>query len=340
MAKFLRWGILGLGGIAGRFAESLPRSRTGRLQAVASRSGEKAAEFARKHGAASAYGRYEDLLADPEVDAVYIATPHPMHAECAVRAAEAGKHILCEKPLTVTTREAEAVIDAARRHDVFLMEAFMYRCHPQIRRLVEIVRSGTVGEVRTIRATFAFDAGFNPEGRLLAKSLGGGGILDVGCYPVSLVRLLAGAAAGKDFDDPVEVKGCARLGETGVDEWASAVMRFESDIVAEVATGVRLARENIAQVFGSDGWITVPEPWTPRREPGSARILIQKKGKDRPEEIRVDCADSLYALEADVVADNLSRRQALPPAMTWDDSLGNMRALDLWRESIGLEYNT
>lgn len=338
MVGSLRWGILGLGGIANRFAESLPQSRTGRLAAVASRSGEKAAAFARKHSAAGAYGRYEDLLADPGVDAVYIAMPHPMHAEWAIRAAEAGKHILCEKPLTVTAAEAEAVIGAARRHGVFLMEAFMYRCHPQIRRLAEIVRSGAVGEVRSVRATFSFDAGFNPGGRLLAKSLGGGGILDVGCYPVSLVRLLAGAAAGKDFAEPEEVKGCARLGETGVDEWASAVMRFPDGIVAEVATGVRLARENIAQVFGSEGWITVPEPWTPRREPGSARILIQKKSGDRPEEIRVECSDSLYALEADAVADNLARRQALPPAMTWDDSLGNMRALDAWRESIGLSY--
>jgi predicted dehydrogenase len=339
MTEPLQWGILGLGGIARRFAEGLPQSRTGRLAAVASRSQEKAETFGAEFSAPRRHGSYEALLADPAVQAIYIALPHPMHAEWAIKAAQAGKHILCEKPLTVNHREAAAVVDAARQHDVFLMEAFMYRCHPQIARLVELVRGGVIGEVRAVRAAFSFDAGFNPDGRLLKASLGGGGILDVGCYPASLVRLVAGAAAGKDFADPLEVKGCAHLGATGVDEWAVAVMRFPSDIVAEVATGVRLARDNVAQIFGSEGWITVPEPWTPRREPGSARLLVQKKGEDRPEEIRVDSFDSLYALEADAVADNLARRQARPPAMTWDDSLGNMKTLDLWRKSIGLEYD-
>ena len=338
MSDNLQWGILGLGGIARRFAEGLRQSRTGRLVAVASRDAAKAEAFGAEFAAPRRHSSYEALLADPLVQAVYIATPHPMHAQWAIKAAEAHKHILCEKPLTVNHAQAAAVVDAARRSDVFLMEAFMYRCHPQIARLVELVRGGAVGQVRAIRASFSFDAGFNPEGRLLKKSLGGG-ILDVGCYPMSMVRLLAGAAAGKDFADPIEVKGCAHLGATGVDEWAVAVMRLPGDIVAEVATGVRLARDNTVQIYGSEGSLTVPEPWTPRREEGASRLLVQKKGQDRPEEIRVESSASLYALEADVVAADLSRRQARPPAMTWDDSLGNMLALDRWRESIGLEYD-
>jgi predicted dehydrogenase len=339
MAETLRWGILGLGGIARRFAEGLPQSRTGRLAAVASRDPAKAEAFGAEFGAPRRHGSYEALLADPEVEAVYIALPHPLHAAWAVRAAEAGKHILCEKPLTVNHAEAATVVEAARRHDVFLMEAFMYRCHPQIRRLVELLRDGAIGEVRAVRAAFSFDAGFNPDGRLLAKAMGGGGILDVGCYPVSLVRLVAGAAQGKDFADPIEVKGCAHLGSTGVDEWAAAVMRFPGGLVAEVSTGVRVARDTIAQIYGSEGWIALPEPWTPRREKGVARLLVQMKGQDRPEELRVESSDSLYALEADVAAAHLDRRQAPPPSLSWDDSLGNMRTMDRWRESVGLEYD-
>jgi predicted dehydrogenase len=339
MTEPLRWGILGLGGIAKRFAEGLAHSHTGRLLAVASRTQEKAETFGCECGAARRYGSYEDLLADPDVQAVYIATPHPAHAEWAIRAAEAGKHILCEKPLTVNHAEAAAVIDAARRHHVFLMEAFMYRCHPQTARLVELIRGGAVGEVRVIRATFSFDAGWNPEGRLLAKALGGGGILDVGCYPMSMVRLVAGAAAGKDFDDPVEVKGVARLGTTGVDEWASAVMRFAGGVVAEVACGVRVARQSGLEVCGAEGTITLPTPWAPGREGGTSKIIVEKKGAPAPEEILVETSEWLYALEIDTVGRNIGRLQAPAPAMSWDDSLGNMRALDLWRESIGLRYD-
>ena len=154
----LGWGIIGPGRIARRFAGQLPASRTGRLVAVASRNVDRAAEFGTEFGARRWYGDYDGLLNDDEVDAVYIATPHPMHPTWVVRAAEAGKHVLCEKPLAVNAAHAMAAVEAARRHDVFLMEAYMYRFHPQTQRLVELVADGTIGTVHQIQASFAFAA--------------------------------------------------------------------------------------------------------------------------------------------------------------------------------------
>ncbi|MGB9620027.1 MAG: Gfo/Idh/MocA family protein, partial [Armatimonadota bacterium] len=202
MSKKLQWGIISTGRISGVFAKNLVPSETGELLAVASRTQAAADKFGDEYNVPRRYGSYQDLLDDPDVEAVYISTPHPMHAEWAVKAAEAGKHILCEKPLALNYSEAMAIIEAARRNDVFLMEAFMYRCHPQTARIVELVRGGAIGEVRLIQATFSFHAARDPEGRLLNPELAGGGIMDVGCYCCSMSRLVAGAALGKPFAEP------------------------------------------------------------------------------------------------------------------------------------------
>jgi predicted dehydrogenase/aryl-alcohol dehydrogenase-like predicted oxidoreductase len=338
MAELLRWGIIGTGRIAHTFAEGLARSQTGKLVAIGSRSQESADRFGAEFGVPNCHGSYDALLADSAVEAVYISTPHPFHAQWAIRAAEAGKHILCEKPLTINQAEAMAVVEAAREHDVFLMEAFMYRCHPQTAKLVELIRSGVIGEVGVIQATFSFRAGFNPESRLFKQSLGGGGILDVGCYCTSMARLIAGAATGKDFAEPVEVKGTGQLGESGIDDYAIASVKFPNGILAQLAAGVHLSHENVVRIFGSEGWICVPTPWMPSREGQPTTIAVHRAGKER-EEIVVESDRRLYTIEADTVAANIARRQAPPPAMTWDDTLGNMRTLDAWRASIGLVYD-
>jgi predicted dehydrogenase/aryl-alcohol dehydrogenase-like predicted oxidoreductase len=334
MADKLQWGIISTGRIAGVFAKALADSKTGELLAVASRTQEAADKFGNEYNVPRRYGNYQALLDDPDVQAVYIATPHPMHAEWAVKAAESGKHILCEKPLTINFPEAMAVIEAARRNDVFLMEAFMYRCHPQTAKLVELVRSGIIGEVRMIQATFSFNSAWNPEGRLLNPELGGGGILDVGCYPISMSRLIAGAAMDKPFAEPVEVKGIGHIGETGVDEWAAGILRFEKDIIAQVATGVRLAQENVVRIYGSEGSIFVPSPWFCQER---AEIIVARNGQQQ-ETVLVESKVSSYTFEADTVAANIEKRQAPSPAMSWEDSLGNMRTLDTWRLAIGLTY--
>jgi predicted dehydrogenase len=188
MQKQLMWGIIGLGMIATRFASELSYSTTGRLHAVASRDEARARQFAHDYGAERYYGEYGALLGDPDVDVVYIATPHTHHAEWAIEAAEAGKHVLCEKPIAPNHAQAMEIFEAARRNDVFCMEAYMYRCIPQTARLVELIRSGAIGDVRLIEATFGFGGPGVGSGRNWMPSLAGGGILDIGGYPVSMVR--------------------------------------------------------------------------------------------------------------------------------------------------------
>ena len=181
MTEHLNWGIIGTGRIASVFAGELPQSHTGNLLAVGSRTQEGADRFADTWHIPRRYSTYEQLLADPDVQAVYISIPHPLHAEWAIKAAEAGKHILCEKPIALNYAQAMMIVEAAQRNDVFLMEAFMYRGHPQIARLRELLRAGAIGDIRIIQATFSFHAPFDPAHRLLNNALGGGGILDVGC---------------------------------------------------------------------------------------------------------------------------------------------------------------
>src|SRR5690349_16447311 len=171
--QLLNWGILATGNIATAFAQGLSHSKTGRLVAVASRAQEKADRFAAEHKAPRAYGSYDALLADPDVHAVYVATPHPQHVEWAIRAAAAKKHVLVEKPLAVNFGEAMAIVEAAVEHDVFLMEAFMYRCHPQTAKLLELIRDKTIGDVRVIQGAFSFHwpRPFHTNSRLTSNAL-------------------------------------------------------------------------------------------------------------------------------------------------------------------------
>jgi aryl-alcohol dehydrogenase-like predicted oxidoreductase/predicted dehydrogenase len=337
----LAWGILGTGSIANTFADGIARSRTGQLVAAGSRQLASATEFAARHGRMKAHGSYEALLADADVQAVYISTPHPLHAEWCVKAARAGKHILCEKPLTLNHAEAMVVAEEARAAGVFLMEAFMYRCHPQTARLVELIRGGAIGEVGVIQATFSFKSGFNAKSRLFANVLGGGGILDVGCYAMSIARLVAGAAQGRGFFDPARVSGFAKLHpETRTDLYAIAAAEFPGGAMAQMATGVNLHQETGLRVFGSGGSIHVPAPFLFSREGGKSSIHLHREGAKESEEIVIECADYLYALEADVVGDAIAAGLKESACMPVADSLGNMRALDQWRASAGLMYDS
>ena len=338
MSKTLAWGILGTGTIARIFTKGLTDSKTGTLVAVGSRTQEAADAFGDEWKVAHRHGSYEQLLADPAVQAVYIATPHPLHAEWAIKAAEAGKHILCEKPLALNHAEAMAVIEAALRHDVFLMEAFMYRCHPQTAKLIELIRSGVIGKVRVIQVTFSFHVNVHPGHRLLNNALGGGGILDVGCYCVSMARLLAGVASGKDFAEPTSLVGQAHIGEMSrVDEYAVASLTFPGDILAQLFTGVQVKGDNRVRIFGSEGSIEVPVPWVLR---GTHSTLLLKRDTEQQAQVTtVESDTNIYAIEADTVAARIDARQAASPAMTWDDTLGNMKTLDQWRTSVGLVYD-
>ncbi len=331
----LRWGIIGTGSIAKKFASELPHSRTGCLVAVASRSQDKAQAFAGDFGNVRAHGTYEALLADPEVEAVYISTPHPQHAEWAVACAEAGKHILCEKPLTVNYAEAMVVAEAARRNGVFLMEAFMYKCHPRTAQIWKLVNDGAIGRVRLIQSAFSFQASFNPESRLFSNALGGGGILDVGCYAASVARMVAGAAVGEPFQNPISVAGAGILCETGVDVLATAALVFPRGILGQISCGVTMNHGADLVIHGDGGWIKVASFWNP---PGP--IEIHRLAAKETSVIESEAGDFpyKYALEADAVADALPMLESHLVSIA--DTLGNMQVLDAWRAAAGVKHES
>lgn len=340
MAGKLDWGIVTTGLIARKFATDLRQSRTGRFVAVGARRLEDARKFAADFGGGSAHGSYAGLIADPAVRAVYIGTPHPGHAEWAIEAARAGKHVLCEKPLTLSLADTERVLAAARRHDVLLMEAFMYRFHPQTRRLVELVRAGAIGELRLIRASFNIVMPFEPAHRMFNRALGGGTILDLGCYPVSFARHLAGAAHGREFIEPEEFHGTGRLHPVaGADDFATAVARFPGDILAELSCGATHLDRNSAQLHGTAGWIDVPCPFTPGLLGRDERIVVHRPGQT-PEEIVIRSGGAgLYAFEADAFAEALARGAREVPLATHADTLGTARLLDRWLAAVGVKYD-
>lgn len=341
MPSPLSWGILSTGRIAGIFARGVARSKHGRVVAVGSRDRQSAEAFASRHGIPTAHGSYEALLADDSVTAVYIATPHPFHVTWVVQAARAGKHVLCEKPIGMNRAEAVIAIDACRQAGVLLMEAYMYRCHPQTARILEIVRSGALGRIGFLRATFSFRSDYDAASRTWSKELGGGGILDVGGYPVSFVRLIAGAAVGLPFLEPHSLSGAAVFHpESVVDAYAAALLTFPDEVIAQVACGVGLAQDNAAWIYGSEGWLQVPVPWTPNREGGQSRLLLQRRGAAQPEEIVITTDEYLFGMEADAFANALAAGRREVPQVTLEDTLGTMTVLDQWRAAVGLAYDT
>ncbi|HKO53967.1 MAG TPA: Gfo/Idh/MocA family oxidoreductase [Polyangiaceae bacterium] len=332
----LRWGIISTGKIAHTFARALAQSQSGELVAVASRTPEAANSFAAEFGISRAHESYEALLADPEVEVVYIATPHPWHAHWAVAAARAKKHVLCEKPLGMNHAQVSAIVQAARENDVFLMEAFMYRCHPQTREVLRLLRAGALGVVKGIQASFCIDGAYPASGRILNNELGGGGILDVGCYPVSMARLVAGVAIGEPFTEPLYLHALGHVGEASrVDEYTSAILKFPGEIVASLATAVQLWQDNSVRIFGSEGRLSLRAPWHPAQATDFSEIVIER-GKHEPEIIRVSSPGTLFGYEIDAVRAQLEQRQAAE--MSWADSLGNALTLDRWRRAIGVTF--
>ena len=207
----------------------------------------------------------------------------------------------------------------------------MYRCHPQTARLVELLASGAIGEVRLVEASFSYNMGPRYDNIRLSNAAAGGAIMDVGCYPVSMARLIAGA-------EPVAVTGAAHLGaRSRVDEWASACLRFPGGLLATVTCGTQVAADQELRIWGAAGSIRVPNPWKPVAGPN--RIVVQRDGAAEPEVIVVEGGRPLYAVEADAVAAHVAGRQAPWPCMTWADSLGNMAALDAWRGAVGLVFD-
>lgn len=340
MVQTLNFAIIGTGGIAGDFAQALQSSSRCKVVNVAGTSAAKARAFQERFGLPRSADSVEQLLSDPHVGAVYIASPHPFHADHAIRCLRAKKAVLCEKPLTLDASTTQRVIEVAKEENVFLMEAFMYRCHPLMRELTARLRAGVIGKIRHVRADFAFRVPRDPEGRLFNPRLGGGGILDVGGYPVSFARYIAGMIEGAAFAEPTELSAWARLGPTGTDELATALLTFASGFTAEVTSGVSYEVGRTAVIFGDEGRIVLPDPWIPSsdRQSLQTEFTIHRDGA-APETVTVRTDKPTYAIEAEFVADTLPAIEAQSPAMSWADTLGNMRVLDRWHAAIGVQVS-
>ena len=264
------WGVLGTANIGRKAVNPAIRaSRNGVLHAIASRNGAQAAAFAAEGGFASSHGSYEALLADGAIDAVYIPLPNGMHHRWTIAAAEAGKDILCEKPLALSKAECREMSAAARANGVLLMEAFMYRFHPRTEGLIALVRAGAIGAPRAIRSTFTFRLD-NPANVRFDATQGGGALMDVGCYCVNVSRTLAGA-------EPVEVQAFATWGPTGVDTELSGALRFADGLVARFDCALTMERCEEVQVAGADGHLSTSAAFVPK--PDGATI-VQVKGRE------------------------------------------------------------
>jgi predicted dehydrogenase len=252
MTSPVRWGILSTAKINDKVLPGLRGAAETEVVAVASRDGERARAYARERDIPRAHDSYEALLADPEVEVVYIPLPNALHVPWALRALEAGKHVLCEKPIARRAADAERAVTAAREHGRLLAEAFMYRHHPQTRRLTELVAEGAVGELRAVRSHFSFHYTSESDVRLSAE-LDGGALMDVGCYCVSAARLLAG--------EPEAARAFQVIGGDGVDIRFAATMRFAHGVLAHFDAGLDFADRFELEVVGSQGTLTLHDPW-------------------------------------------------------------------------------
>ncbi|MFY1588251.1 Gfo/Idh/MocA family protein [Micromonospora sp. WMMD734] len=319
-----RWGILSTGHIAGRFAEDLRLVPGAELVAVGSRTIGSAEEFAGRYGADRAHGSWAELAADDGLDAIYVATPHAAHHEAARICLEAGRAVLLEKPFTLDLATSTELVELARARGVFLMEAMWMRCNPLILRLVELVRAGAIGEVTSVRADFGVAGPFPPEHRMRNPALGGGALLDLGVYPVSLAHLLLGV--------PQHVQAWAKLSPEGVDENTGIVFGYDSGAVATLGCGMVGATPLTAAITGTTGRIELPEPFF---RPGSA--VLHRAGAE-PETLTDDPTGGGYQYEAAEVqrclAAGLTESPLVPHAVT----LEVMGLLDDIRGRIGVDY--
>jgi predicted dehydrogenase len=335
MKDKLQWGVVGTGGIASDFANAMSRSKRCRIVNVTGLTPELSRTFAEKWRIPTTAASLDELLADKNVEAVYIGTPHPFHEQMTLAAIAAGKPVLCEKPIALDAEASAKVVEAARKKGVFLMEGYMYRGHPLMREVVKRLQDGVIGKIRHVRADFAFRVPRDPEGRLFATSLGGGGILDVGGYVVSFARLVAGIAEGKPFAEPVAFAANGVIGPHGADETATALLTFKSGMTATVTAAVFHDAGTYGVVFGDAGKIVMPDPWIPqsKRQCLETSYTIHRDGQE-PETVAIKTDLATYAIEAELVADTLPALEPAWPAMTWDDTLGNMRVLDAWRAAL------
>jgi predicted dehydrogenase len=326
VAQKFRWGIISTGYIADLFAKGLQAIPDAELLAVGSRSQATADEFGKRFNVPHCYASYEEVANDPDVDAVYIGTPHPFHKDNTLMCLRAGKAVLCEKPFAINMREAEEMVRLAREKRLFLMEAMWTRFFPLMVRVRQLLAEGVIGEVRMVQADFGFRTNFNPEHRLFALELGGGALLDVGIYPLSFASMVLGT--------PTRVVGLAELGETGSDEQSAFILSYPGGQLAVLSCAVRTETPQEARIFGTKGYIRIHSQfWRPRA------MTLTLNGK-ADEVIDVPHEGNGYNYQAMEVATCVRAGKLESTVMPLDESLALMRTMDEIRGQWGLKYPT
>ena len=324
--KTVRWGILGTGGIAATFAADLPLVPGAELAAVGSRTSAAAATFAERHGFARSHGSWAELAADPDVDVIYVATPHAFHYDAAMACLAGGKAVLCEKPMTLDVPSSARLVQEARDRGLFLMEAMWMRCNPAVRRIVELVADGAIGEVTSVQADFGLQGPFAAEHRLRDPRMGGGALLDLGVYPLNLAHLILGA--------PATVQSWARLTPEGVDDNTGVLLGYDSGAVAALTCSLIGETRNAASITGTLGRIDLPPGFFVPRS-----FVLHRAGAD-DEEISYPFEGSGYQYEAAEVQRCLAEGLPESPLMPHTTTMEIMMLMDTIRAEIGVTYPT
>ena len=321
----IRWGILSTGMIAGLFVEGLRDVADAEVAAVGSRTRESAEAFGERYGIPRRHGSYEALAADPDVDVIYIGTPHNLHAANTRTCLEAGKAVLCEKPFALNAEQARGMVALARKRGLFLMEAMWTRFRPHMVELRRLLAEGVIGEPRMLHTNFGFRIPFDPKHRLFDPALGGGALLDVGVYPISLAHMV--------FGTPEAVVSLAALGETGVDEQMSAVLRFSGGRLAVCSAATRTKLPLTATISGTEGQIELPPaPWS-----GDSQLLLRRPdGSEEP--IAITHVGNGYNYQVEEVHACLRAGRGESAIMSLDESIAIMANLDAIRAPWGLRY--
>jgi predicted dehydrogenase len=322
--KNIGWGILGTGRVAGVFAEGLSLVEGAEISAVGSRAQASAEAFGERFGVPRRFASYEELARCSDVDVVYVSTPHVHHHPNALLCLQAGKPVVLEKPFTLNARQARELVACARERGLFFMEAMWTRFFPVMDRVRSILRAGTIGEVRMLMADFGFAAPFDPASRLFNRTLGGGALLDVGVYTVSLASMVLGR--------PSRIAGLAHIGETGVDEQSAFVLGYPQGQLAVLSAAVRTATPRGATIIGTRGQIEIPMPfWCPS-------LMILRLEGGTTERIELPFAGNGYNHVATEAVRCLSAGALESDRMPLDESVEIMETLDAIRAQWGLRY--
>jgi len=320
-----RWGILGPGKIAHRFAEGLLSLPNAHIYAVGSRNYERAEVFGRQYGAVKYYGSYEALIADEDVDIIYIATPHSEHYKHVKLCLENGKHVLCEKAFTINSMQLKKLVKLAGEKQLFMMEALWTRFLPTIKRTLEIINSGAIGELKMLHTDFGFQAPFDKNSRVFNPVLGGGALLDIGIYPLFLSLLLLGK--------PAEIKAIAHFGDTGVDESLAMQLTYDDGAMAILSSSFTVKTMTKADIYGTKGRITINPRWF-----SQTSIVLEHYGQE-PATINFNFRSNGYDYEAEEVMNCIGSGLTESPVLPLSFSLDLMQMMDTVRKQIGLEYD-